>query len=236
MREPVYGGGNCFFYVCNTFNEMFIFSEATPRESMWSFHGTPWSLLWFLDFWRSNNSRRATSSFQKWNRKHESSKLLAKYDRRHATACCGKPFQVLRICIHFSNIQQPLKIIQPDIVQPVRTAIKLALTFIPGENHYDAVSNQNNDAYVCIMQQTNVTKAGLDVFTVLTPKRKATFTVQNDIYPASAQPLEKPLNEKSLTPTKDANSFGLQQYPNSYEGNTPQKCWILHAPQSNQNA
>ena len=128
------------------------------------------------------------------------------------------------VYVYTSNIQQPLKITQPDIVQPVRTAIKLALTFIPGENHYDAVSNQNNDAYVCITQQTNVTKAGLDVFTVLTPKRKATFTVQNNIYPASAQPLEKPLNEKSLTPTKDENSFGLQQYPNSYEGNTQQKC------------
>ncbi len=80
---------------------------------------------------------------------------------------------IFKCCVYIytSNIQQPLKIIQPDISQPVGIGIKLALTSITGENHYDAVSNKNKDAYVCVMQPTDVTKAGLDVFTVLSPRQ-----------------------------------------------------------------
>ena len=101
--------------------------------------------------------------------------------------------------------------IQPHIFQQVGFTIKLALTAITGENHYDAVSNKNKDAYVCVMHSTDVTKAGIDVVTVLSPKDKAPFEcastspAQCCIQP-SMTPLSQPSNENDIfTSAKEEN-------------------------------
>ena len=66
--------------------------------------------------------------------------------------------------IYTSNTQKPVRMVQPDIVKP-------------------EVFSKNKEPYVCVMQQTDVTKAVLGVSTELSPKQNKTLTVQNvDIY------------------------------------------------------
>ena len=75
---------------------------------------------------------------------------------------------------------------------------------ITSENHYDAVSNKNKDAYICVMQPTDVNKAGLDVFTVLSPRQKVsrfecalTSPVQSGIQQTTPQQSEEPSRENN---------------------------------------
>lgn len=229
VREPVYGDGDCFFTsVMRSLNCSYSVKQLRGKvcDHFLEHHDHYFDFLSFEDQMIPEEQQKAFMN------EIEKMRALGYWQSMIGDLLPLAVANLFKCCVYVytSNIQQPLKMIQPDIVQPVGTGIKLALTSIPGENHYDAVSNKNKDAYVCVMQQTDVTKAGLDVFTVLSPKQKATFTVQNDIQPASTQPLEEPSNEKSLTPTKDENSLDCNNNIPTPMKVTPHKSAEFYTP------
>ena len=174
IRVPIYGDGDCCFTtVIYSLNS--AYSEKQLQEEVCDhFHENKDHYFDFLSFEGQITPEKRQNAFDDAG-KNENSRILAKYVWWPITACCGKPFQMLCIYIYTSNPQQPIKMIQSHIFQQVGFTIKLALTAITGENHYDAVSNKNKDAYVCVMHSTDVTKTGLDVVTVLSPKDKDPF-------------------------------------------------------------